>query len=213
MFPTNMNSFQAISFTLLASAMTLSAAPRIAVVRIKDIYTALPSTQAIQQQIKDDQAAIMKDQRAEQLRKIIAELQSLQAQLSDKNTPLDEATNRKLARTYEIKRQEAQTLQQEFENYKEEQEKRINHTMVAGMRASLNRIMEVSRKISKERGYDIVFDSSGNTNTSVPFVLFSKDAPDLTADIQAALKDSEPATPINKPTVPAPAGKAAKRGN
>lgn len=201
MFFANMNSFKAISVTLLATAMTASAAPRIAVVRVKDIYTALPSTLAIQEKIKAEQAAIMKNQRADQLRKIISELQSLQAQLSDKNSPLDEATNRKLARTYEIKRQEAQTLQQEFENYKEEQEKLINRKMVAGMRASLNRIMEFSRNVSKERGYDLVFDSSGNTNTAVPFVLFSKDAPDLTADIQAAMKEADPkasaATPVS----------------
>lgn len=209
MFPPSMNSLKAISITLLATVLSASAAPRFAVVRIKDIYTALPSTAAIQQQIKNDQAAIMKDQRAEQLRKIIGELQSLQAQLSDKTTPLDEATSRKLARTYEIKRQEAQTLQQEFENFKAEQEKIINRKMVAGMRASLDRIETVSKKISGERGFDAVFDSSGDTNTGVPFVLFTKNAPDLTADVQAALKDSEPTTSISPPAA-APAAKPGK---
>jgi Skp family chaperone for outer membrane proteins len=209
MFRASMNSLKAISIILLATALSASAAPRFAVVRIKDIYTALPSTAAIQQQIKNDQAAIMKDQRAEQLRKIIGELQALQAQLSDKTTPPDEATSRKLARTYEIKRQEAQTLQQEFENFKTEQEKIINRKMVAGMRASLSRIEAASLKISKERGFDAVFDSSGDTNTGVPFVLFSKDAPDLTPDIQAALKDSEPAAPVSPPAA-APAAKPGK---
>jgi Skp family chaperone for outer membrane proteins len=211
MFPVNMKSFQAILISLLATALTAAAAPRFAVVRVTDIYTSLPSTIAIQQQVKNEQAAIMKDQRAEQLRKIIGELQTLQTQLSDKNTPLDEVTNRKLARTYEIKRQEAQTLQQEFEEFKAEQQKLINHKMVAGMRASLDRITAVSQKISKERGFDAVFDSSGNTNTGVPFVLFNKDAPDLTADIQAALKDGEPETPTTKPAPPAT--KAVKRNN
>jgi Skp family chaperone for outer membrane proteins len=209
MFPASMNSLKAISIALLATALSASAAPRFAVIRIKDIYTTLPSTVAIQQQIKDEQAAIMKDQRAEQLRKIIGELQALQAQLSDKNTPLDEATSRKLARTYEIKRQEAQTLQQEFESFKAEQEKIINRKMVTAMRASLNRIEAASAKISKERGFDAVLDSSGDTNTGLPFVLFSKNAPDLTADIQAALKDSEPTTSVSKPAA-APAARAAK---
>lgn len=209
MFPASMNSLKAISIIFLATALSAAAAPRFAVIRIKDIYTALPSTAAIQQQIKDEQAAIMKDQRAEQLRKIIGELQALQAQLSDKNTPLDEATSRKLARTYEIKRQEAQTLQQEFESFKAEQEKIINRKMVTAMRASLDRIESTSQKISKERGFDAVFDSSGDTNTGVPFVLFNKNAPDLTADVQAALKDSESTTSVSKPAV-APAAKPAK---
>ena len=171
-----MNSFKAIPLILLATVLTAAAAPRFALVRVKDLYTSLPSTTALQQQIKSERDSIMRDQRAEQLRKIIGELQALQAQLSDK-----------------IKRQEAQTLQQEFENFKTEQEKLINRKMVEGMRASLDRIAKMSSQISKERGYDVVFDGSGDTNTGVPFILFSKDAPDLTADVQAALKDSESA--------------------
>ena len=184
-----------IALILGTSVLAAEAAPRFALVRVKDIYTELPATSALQAQIKKERDEIMKDQRAEQLRKIIGELQTLQAQLSDKSNPLDDATNRKLARTYEIKRQEAQTLQQEFESFKAEQEKAINRKMVAGMRTTLNRIVQVSHRIAKERGYDSVFDSSGNTNTGVPFVLFSKNAPDLTPDIQAALKDSEAAAP------------------
>jgi len=199
-----MNSLKAISLTLLATALTATAAPRFALVRIKDLYTALPATAALQQQIKSERDAIMKDQRAQQLRKIIGELQALQTQLSDKTNPLDEATNRKLARTYEIKRQEAQTLQQEFESFKTEREKLINRKMVEGMRASLDRIAKISAQVAKERGCDVVFDSSGDTNTGVPFVLFSKNALDLTADVKAALKDSEPASA--KP--PEAAGKA-----
>lgn len=213
MFPSHMNFLKAIPITLLATALTAAAAPRFAVVRVKDIYTALPSTIAIQQQIKTETAAIMKDKRAEQLRKIITELQTLQTQLSDKSAQIDETTSRKLARAYEIKRQEAQTLQQEFENFKAEQEKAINAKMVGGMRASLNRIAEASQKVAKERGYESVFDSSGNTNTGVPFVLFSKDAPDLTTDVQAALTDSEPATPAANPVIAAPASGAGKKVN
>jgi outer membrane protein len=200
---TSMNPFKAIPLILLASVLTAAAAPRFAVVRVKEIYTGLPSTAALQQSLKKERDDIMRSPRAEELRKIIGELQALQAQLSDKANPLDEATNRKLARNYEIKRQEAQTLQQDFESFKEEQEKAINRRMVASMRASLNRILTTSRKIAMEQGYDTVFDSSGDTNTGVPFVLYHKNAPDLTADIQAALN----AGPSVKPAIaekPAP---------
>jgi Skp family chaperone for outer membrane proteins len=201
-----MKSFQAIPLTLLALMATASAAPRFALVRVKDIYAALPSTAVLQIELKKERDGIMKDQRAEELRRIIAELQTLQAQLSDKTTPPDEATGKKLARTYEIKRQEAHTLQQEFENFKTEQEKAINKKMVASMRKSLDRITSYSTKLAKERGFDTIFDSSGATNTGVPFVLYSKAAPDLTADVQAALKDTEPPMPV----VPKPAADPAK---
>jgi Skp family chaperone for outer membrane proteins len=144
----------------------------------------------LQQHIKTERDEIMKDQRATDLRRIISELQDLQARLSDKNNPLSEEVSRKLARSYEIKRQEAQTLQKEFEQFRSEREKEINRKMVAGMRASLDEIMETSRKIGKEKGFDLVFDGSGNTNTGVPFVLSSRKSPDLTDDVKAALEDA-----------------------
>lgn len=209
-----MHPLKTISLMLLAVAATASAAPRFALVRVKDIYAALPSTAVLQIQLKKERDEIMKDQRAEELRKIISELQTLQAQLSDKANPPDEATGKKLARTYEIKRQEAHTLQQEFENFKTEQEKAINKKMVASMRKSLDRITGASAKLAKERGFDTVFDSTGSTNTGVPFVLYSKNAPDLTEDVQALLKPGEPPMPAEvtpppaKPAAPAPAEKA-----
>jgi outer membrane protein len=178
------------ALTLAATVLTATAAPRIALIRVKDIYTDLPSTAALQQQIKAERDEIMKDQRATDLRRIISELQDLHARLSDKNNPLSEEISRKFARSYEIKRQEAQTLQKEFEQFRNEREKEINRRMVAGMRASLDEIMETSRKVGRERGYDLVFDGSGNTNTGLAFVLYSKESPDLTDDVKAALEDA-----------------------
>ena len=196
-----MRFFKAISAALLVTLSSASAAPKFAMVRIRDIFSGLPSTLALHLQIKNEREAIMDNERAQQLRAIIAELQALQAQLSDKSKPLDETTSAKLARTYELKRQEAQTLQRDFETFKADQEKILNKKMVEGMRDSLNRISSLAGSIAKERGYDLVLDSSGNTNTGVAFVLFSKNPADLTTDVEAALKDSEsklapqPATP------------------
>lgn len=198
-----MTRIPSVVITLAATVLTAAAAPRIALVRVKDIYSGLPSTAAMQQEIKAERDQIMKDQRAEELRKTINDLQGIQAKLSDKNNPLDEATSRKLARSYEIKRQEAQTLQKEFESFRSEQEKQINRKMVAAMRASLDKIMEIAQKISKERGYDLVFDGSGNTNTGVAFVLYQKESPDITDDVKAALQDAAP-KPESSPA-PAPA--------
>lgn len=195
---------KAILLAFLATALAAQAAQRFAVVRVRDIYTNLASTHILQDQIETDRRAIMKDQRAEQLRKIISELQALQAQLSDKKNPPDGATSQKLARAYEIKRQEAQTLQQDFEQFKTEEEKKINLRMVAAMRASLGKIVETSTKIAKDEGFDTLFDSSGNTNTGVAFILVAKDAPDLTVKVEEVLKKTEPPMPAPKPAAVKP---------
>lgn len=199
-----MNVFRAITPIFLAMTLAAEAAPpRFAVVRVKDIYASLPSTAILQQDIKNERDAMMKGQRAEELRKILAELQSLQAQISETGQK-DKTASEKLMRTFELKRQEAHTLQQDFENYRLEQDKVINRKMVAGMRKSLDRIVAASKKLAKERGYDTVFDGSGSTNTGLEFILYSKNSPDLTADVEAVLKDTEPPAPTPAPqTTPA----------
>jgi Skp family chaperone for outer membrane proteins len=203
-----------IALLMAASALAADASPRVAIVRVKEIYTGLASTEALQQDTKKQNEEIWKDQRAKELNRMLEELKALQKQLSDKSQPLDEETARKLARNYEIKRQEALTLQKEFESFREEQEKEINRKMVAAMRDSLTRITETSQRIAREKGFDLLMDGSGNTNTGVPFVLYQKDAPDITEDVKAALKDLNP-TP-SKPqesaaTAPAPASQPSSK--
>jgi len=201
-----MNRLAATLLVIAAStAAALSAPPRFALVKVTDIYRGLPSTAAFQQSIQQQREDIMKNERAEEFRKSLATLQDLQNQLQDKNAKRDDAANRKLAQEFEIKRQEAQTLQQEFENYRNEQTKLINIRIVTEMRKSLDQIVALSQKIAKEKGYDGVFDSSGETNTAVPFILYSKSAPDISEDVKALIKDSTPApAPASAPT-PAPA--------
>ncbi len=177
------------------------AAPRIALVRVKEIYTEMPSTLALAEQIKAEREQIDKNQRAIELRRIFEELQNIQTRLSDKKKPLSEEAGKKLARTYEIKLQEAKTFQQEYENFRSEQEKIISRKEVAAMRATLNQIMEVTQRISKERGFELVMDNTGGTNTGLPFVLYQKNSVDLTNDVKAAIKDIKPAAakPVAEP--------------
>ena len=193
MLPAMMKRLPLAALAMAATVMSATASPRFALVRVKEIYAGLRSTAELQEEIKRERGEIMQDARAEELRKIIAELQDLQAKLSDKNNPPAEEIGQKLARTYELKRQEAQTLQKDFESFRAEREKEINRKMVTRMRASLDRIMETSRRIGKEQGFDLVLDGSGNTNTGVAFVLYQKDSPDLTDHVKAALKDEESA--------------------
>ena len=163
-----------------------------AVVRVTDIYRELPSTAAMQEEIKAQRAEIIENQRAEQLRSIIVELQSIQSQLQGITDQTDTEQGKKVVRAYEIKRQEAETLRQEFEEFRAGEEKRINKLMVAEMRKSLNEITAAASQLAKERSLDGVFDTSGNSNTGVPFVLYVKDAEDLTEDVVELLNAKEP---------------------
>lgn len=192
-----------LALILASSTFRASAGPLVAVVRVRDIYAALPATEALQKQVKQERDAILLDPRAEELRRIIAQLREIQARLSDKKNPPDDASARMLARRYELTRQEAQTLQRDFENFRAEREKDINRRMVAGMRASLALIHETAHKVAAEQGCDLVLDNSGNTNTGVPFLLYQKDAPDLTSAVVAALENgAASANTVSEPSNP-----------
>jgi outer membrane protein len=200
----------------LAFVMPAVAAPRFAVVRITEIYQNLNSTHTMLQELQKDRAEILKDERAVHLRNVLEELKQLQSQLQSKrDAPVDD-TLRKLAQQYEIKRQEGQTLQEEFQVFDAEKRKEINRKMVTSMRASLTKIDETARIIAQEQGYDVALDSSANSNTGVPILLYAKNAPDITKDVVARLQDAgetsrTPATnpaplPEEAPAAPAAPG-------
>jgi len=160
-----------------------AAAPKFAVVRVTDIYRELPSTAEMQKDLKSQRDAILQNKRAVQLRGIIGELQVLQSQIQAKKNEIESESGKKLVRDFEIKRQEAETLRQEFEEFRESEDKRINKVMVETMRSSLDRISGAAQQIAKERNIEGVFDVSGNSNTGLPFVLYIADSEDLTEGV------------------------------
>jgi outer membrane protein len=194
-----------VIFLALSSLGALAAPPKIALVRISDIYSQLPSTKSEQSTITALRAEILKDPRADELRKLIEELKTLHVELQRLSEAADPDTTRRdaLAREYEIKRSNMQSLQQDFEAFRLERTSEINRQMVEGMRISLNRIAAAAQKLGSEKGFDWVLDSSGSTNTGLPFILYSKGAKDLTDDLSIALSTrttaEKPPAPPHKP--------------
>lgn len=176
----------------------VEAAPIAVTVKVRDIYVKLPSSVILDREVGEERNKIMKDVRANQLRTLLNELRELQSQLTDAKKPLDEVTNREVARKYEIKRMEAQNIKQEFESFRAEQEVKINKELVRRMKALLVKIAQASEDVAKEKGYEMLFDISGLTNSGMPFMLFNKDTPDITEDVLARLMLKEPAMPETK---------------
>jgi Skp family chaperone for outer membrane proteins len=202
--PRLMSRLAVLLLMLAATLPVRGGAPQIAVVRVMDIYTKLASTAELGRKYQSERDGIMSDPRAEILRTAIngleGEIEEIGKRLRDKSRPLDEESARKLFRTYEIKRQEAGTLQHDFENFRSEREKDINRRMIAAMRESLDRIMDVAGRTARVNGCALVIDSTGNTNTGVPFILYQKNARDLTDAVKTALgEDAAATTTTNKP--------------
>ncbi len=200
---------------LLFFAFTIPAfsAPKFAVVRVSDVYQQLSSTVALSKSLQDQREAIMKEERAEHLRNLVSELQLLQTQFQQKKEAQMTDAMQKLARDFEIKRQQALTLQRDFEAYRTEKNREFNRIMVESMRVSLAKIAAASDKLAREQGFAGAFDSTGSSNTGVPVLLYSKNAKDLTPEVIALLKDAgdppaaseNPTNILTAPAFPGPA--------
>ena len=177
-----------VATILVLSAMVAAAAPpRVAVVRVSDVFKQLESTAKANEDLRIKREEIKADQRLADYKKMYADLELRGKQLAGKGSELDPATRERLEREFAIKRQEAKSLFDDIEAFREERTREINAEMVAGMRERLDGIREVAEKLAKEEGYDWIFDSSGNTNTGVPLLLYAKNPDDLTDQVLSIL--------------------------
>ena len=174
-----------VAFCMLASGIAL-AAPKIASVRVGEIYRELDQTKKLNAEIKTKRQALLTDARLNAYRSAFKELEQLQAQLI-KVADHDRSTRESLMKTFNLKRQEALTLKREFENFQRLETEKIDKEMVTRMEIILTLIREKAAAVGKKNGYDWVIDTSGKTNSGLPFVLYSKQTEDITTDVLAAM--------------------------
>lgn len=185
---------------MLAGSFIASAAPKIAQIRVFDVYKNLESTRLEQEKAAAQRAEIGKDRRIAELQKMMAELEAQRVELKKKDPSAEAATVAKMTREYGMKLQEAQALKRDFDTFNAERQREISREMVAKMRVSLERIRQVAEKLGKEEGFDCVVDSSGDTNSGVPLMLYVKSPVDLTDRVLSALGSSQKPAPVKTST-------------
>lgn len=200
-----MKSAAAALALLLSTSLAPAQAPRVALLRVDDVYNQLAETARSVELLKARHAEIDKDPRLANSEALIADLDLRRKQLQSTNSKITPDARMKLEREFMIKLREATALQADFEGYKAARTREINTEMVAGKKQRLQLIRETAERIAKESGYDWILDSSGNSNTGVPLVLYAKGADDLTDRVVAALATPQPPESASKTTTtPAP---------
>lgn len=170
----------------LATAGFAAAAPKIALVKVGEIYHALPASKTLQSSVDTERNEILSNARADAYRSVLKELEELRQGIG-KIPKEDETMLEQARRNFTMKRQEALTLQREFQDFQQRKTDEINTRMVAEMEKILAEIHAKAIEIGRSRGYDWVLDADGRTNTGLPFVLYSKQPHDITADVLSAL--------------------------
>lgn len=209
------------SAILAVSLITVASAQegklKIATVDMQELFKQYYRTNEAQKQINVERARIQKDnnERLARIRKIEEDLAGLKKQIDDPS--VNESKRQTLFRDWQTQKEEGVALDRERREFLQRRNAALNEKMVQRMKGILEEIRKLVEEQAKQDNYDYVFDKSGLSASQVPFLLYTKDATDITAGLLKSLNKDAPAESLpaagdEKPEIPqpdaAPAGEA-----
>lgn len=201
--------------TAFAAALITSAAAQqgklnIATVDMQELFKQYYRTNEAQKQINVERARIQKDnnERLSRIRDLEENLGNLRKQLED--PAINDSKKQSLFKEWQVQQQEGIALDRERREFLQRRNQALNEKMVQRMKGILEEIRKLVEEQAKVGNYDYVFDKSGLSTSQVPFLLYTKDATDITAGLLKDLNkdapaDSLPAAGDPKPEIPVPA--------
>jgi len=202
--------FLALSTAILFLAGGVASAQKlnIATVDMQQLFKEYHRTNEAQKQINVERARIQKEnnERLARIRQLENELESLRKQLED--PAISDQKKQELFKGWQMKQQEGIALDRERREFLQRRNQALNEKMVQRMRGILEEIRKLVEEQAKAEDYDYVFDKSGLSTSQVPFLLYTKDATDITAGLLKDLNKDAPAeeTPAGGDDKPAGGG-------
>ena len=198
--------------TAFAAALVTSAAAQqgklnIATVDMQELFKQYYRTNEAQKQINVERARIQKDnnERLARIRDLEENLGNLRKQLED--PAINDSKKQSLFKEWQMQQQEGIALDRERREFLQRRNQALNEKMVQRMKGILEEIRKLVEEQAKVGNYDYVFDKSGLSTSQVPFLLYTKDATDITAGLLKDLNKDAPADSLPtegdaKPEIP-----------
>lgn len=203
-----------LAVALAASLATVAAAQEgklnIATVDMQELFKQYYRTNEAQKQINVERARIQKDnnERLARIRELEDSIGKLRKQIEDPS--LADSKKQSLFKDLQTQNQEGNALDRERREFLQRRNQALNEKMVQRMKGILEEIRKLVEEKAKVDNYDYVFDKSGLSTSQVPFLLYTKDATDITAGLLKDLNKDAPAESLPAegdpaPEIPAPA--------
>jgi len=190
------------ALTCVASAQ--EAKLKIATVDMQELFKQYYRTNEAQKQINVERARIQKDnnERMAKIRDLETALGKLSKQLED--PALAESKKQALYKDWQLQQQEGIALDRERREFLQRRNQMLNEKMLQRMKGILEEIRKLVEEHAKTENFDYVFDKSGMSTSQVPFLLYTKDATDITAVLLKDLNKDAPAESLPAAGDPAP---------
>ena len=161
---------------------------RFGVIDMNRAFKAWPETKASEAKINDAKNAAKKeyDDRAEAYKKALDEINNLNKQLESPALSADKKTQ--TAKERDDKIANIKNMEREISDFREKREKQLEADAIKLREPITAKIAATVNTCAERAGFNLVFDSSGNSINGVPVVVFARDLPDLT---DAVLKEHD----------------------
>jgi outer membrane protein len=211
-----------LALTLAASLAPMAIAQdgklSIATVDMQVLFKEYFRSQEAQSQVDLERARVQKEnnERLTRIRGLEETLGKLRKQVDDPS--LNDSKKQTLFKEWQTQQQEGIALDRERTEFLQRRTQALNEKMVQRVKGILEEIRKLVEEKSKGDSYDYVFDKSGMTSAGIPFLLYTKDATDITSSLLKVLNkdapaDFKPKTADPKPELADPLATPAKDGN
>ncbi|MCX6866024.1 MAG: OmpH family outer membrane protein [Verrucomicrobia bacterium] len=207
-----------LSTALAASLVAVAPAAQdgklnIATVDMQELFKQYYRTIEAKKQNNVDFARIQKDanERKAKIRELNTSLENLKKQIDDPS--INDSKKQAISKDAQVQYQDLIALDRELKEFQQRRSQALNEKANQRMRGILEEIRKLVEERAKLDNYDYVFDKSSLSQNGIPFLLYTKDATDITAGLLKTLnKDAPPGslTPEEDPkpdaATPAPVG-------
>ncbi len=136
------------------------------------------------------------DDRAENYKKALDEINKLNQQLDSPALSADKKTS--MAKDRDEKIGNIKNMEREINEFRQTRERQLQEQAMRMREGIIKEITDIMMERVKASNYDLVFDKSGPSMNGVPVVMYSKDSADFTTDVITAL-NKKPVTTTEKP--------------
>ncbi|HEY1049205.1 MAG TPA: OmpH family outer membrane protein [Prosthecobacter sp.] len=184
-----------LTLAFLATSLTLASAAdlKFGVVDMSKAFSEFHKTKEAAEKFKSnvDKAQKEMNDRWGVYKNLMTDMQKLKKEASDPIMTPD--ARAKKAAEFEDKGKELRTLEQEIGEQQNRRSTQLKQEDVQIRRGIYDEILVVVRDKAKTEGYDFVFDKSGMSLSTVPVLIYYKDAVDITDQIVVELNKNAPA--------------------
>jgi outer membrane protein len=137
------------------------------------------------------------DDRAENYKKALDEINKLNQQLDSPALSADKKTS--MAKDRDEKIGNIKNMEREINEFRQTRERQLQEQAMRMREGIIKEITDIMMERVKANNYDLVFDKSGPSMNGVPVVMYSKDSADFTTDVITALNKKPATTTTEKP--------------